>query len=757
MAEANTVIADRVIKFFNEELFPQRERLSTLPDVLKEFKDKCSNLEQQLSLASKEAPNKIQTALTDAENGTDQVTQFCHDQEVLHSDICNHLADTTAVTKDLVTLSDQIKDLQRYSLYLQWVAQIDSLSEDIQSSLTTQSPHEAIVHFLSLVDLTYNINSSKCSHLVQFASDSVLFWYKIIKSKLSVEMEDVLNAWGWPFIVSTVKQKSLPAEETEAKKNKLSPVFISLLRLQLPDILCPEAQKSIKNRDVIPGWRPLLLPLQLMVLPLKKRFKFHFFGNKQTNSKDKPEWYFTQALTWIRDHRMFLEDQIQPILDRAGKPGVVALVEFCRGIVALVIDKMQVDLEEIMFDDIQFCHQVDETLAFDKELRDDFSYPLSQPSCLSLLTSEKPFQKWINTEYANAVDKMDGMMTSSSAWQSQYMNMTVSEGSDLKAPECAEAFVVLMTTILERYRNIRSVERQVRFSALQVQLLCDYRERLVQVKDPHPALSATYSSVLNAIHYVLQLLQKWAEDPFFVELYYWKCQEKSTKGNAEHEEFSAKEEDDLKGFEGSLFDGPLSLFQHTEKQMLDEVVSYVFDDVKARTYAYQSDKWLAVPSQKDVSALSLSENACEMLYVLRKRLLEVQDSIAVSLFINFWQRLAVSLSKFIFTTIICQNHFSEAGAAQLNFDMTRNLFPLFGQYTTRPENHFKEVKEALILLTLKSGNIILLRNILKEALHSSTPSGETLTDPVATLQDFKVYKLGLEQARFILNLRVDVS
>ena len=119
-------------------------------------------------------------------------------------------------------------------------------------------------------------------------------------------------------------------------------------------------------------------------------------------------------------------------------------------------------------------------------------------------------------------------------------------------------------------------------------------------------------------------------------------------------------------------------------------------------------RWLVVSTQKDIAALSLSENACEMLYVLRKRLLEVQDAIAVVLFGKFWQQLASSLSKFIFSTvctsiskslvhfsfwtlqIICQNHFSEAGAAQLNFDMTRNLFPLFGQFTTRPENHFKE-------------------------------------------------------------------
>lgn len=81
--------------------------------------------------------------------------------------------------------------------------------------------------------------------------------------------------------------------------------------------------------------------------------------------------------------------------------GLLLQVEFCRGLVALVIEKMQSDLVEVMYDDHQFCHQVDETLAFDRELREDYGYPTSQLSCLSLLTPEKPFQKWISTEYAS--------------------------------------------------------------------------------------------------------------------------------------------------------------------------------------------------------------------------------------------------------------------------------------------------------------------------------------------------------------------
>jgi len=40
----------------------------------------------------------------------------------------------------------------------------------------------------------------------------------------------------------------------------------------------------------------------------------------------QPEWYFTQVLTWIRDHREFLNERIQPELEKAELGHVNALV-----------------------------------------------------------------------------------------------------------------------------------------------------------------------------------------------------------------------------------------------------------------------------------------------------------------------------------------------------------------------------------------------------------------------------------------------
>lgn len=57
--------------------------------------------------------------------------------------------------------------------------------------------------------------------------------------------------------------------------------------------------------------------------------------------------------------------------------------------------------------------------------------------------------------------------------------------------------------------------------------------------------------------------------------------------------------------------------------------------------------------------------------------------------------LLVSISNSLVSFIphwqlILRNRFNQGGAAQLHFDMTRNLFPLFGEYTSKPDSYFKE-------------------------------------------------------------------
>ena len=46
--------------------------------------------------------------------------------------------------------------------------------------------------------------------------------------------------------------------------------------------------------------------------------------------------------------------------------------------------------------------------------------------------------------------------------------------------------------------------------------------------------------------------------------------------------------------------------------------------------------------------------------------------------------------QFIYEEVILQNNFNDGGAMQLQYDMLRNMFPLFGQFTSKPDVYFPQ-------------------------------------------------------------------
>lgn len=87
-----------------------------------------------------------------------------------------------------------------------------------------------------------------------------------------------------------------------------------LLQIELPS----ETVDPLITSALLSDFPPLCLPISLLVQPLRKRFLYHFYGSRQTNRVDKPEWYFTQILSWIRDHTDFVQKWIQPVIDKLG-------------------------------------------------------------------------------------------------------------------------------------------------------------------------------------------------------------------------------------------------------------------------------------------------------------------------------------------------------------------------------------------------------------------------------------------------------
>lgn len=124
----------------------------------------------------------------------------------------------------------------------------------------------------------------------------------------------------------------------------------------------------------------------------------HFTGTKRTNLPDKPEWYFTQVLAWIKDHSDWIEKMVQPVANSAGYEKIDVKVEFMRALVQLAVDKLNTELPDFQYDDSLFAHTVDEALGFERELRETLLYPSIEPATVYVLTQAQIFTKWITME-----------------------------------------------------------------------------------------------------------------------------------------------------------------------------------------------------------------------------------------------------------------------------------------------------------------------------------------------------------------------
>ncbi|XP_068406503.1 RAD50-interacting protein 1 isoform X1 [Eschrichtius robustus] len=694
-----------VAEFIEKEVGNDLKSLKKLDKLIEQMTESKMHLEEQVLTVSSEIPKRIQSALKNAEESKQFLNHFLEQESHLFSSINSHLLTAQPWIEDLGAMINQIEEIERHLAYLKWISQIEELSDNIQQYLMTNNVLEAASTLVSMAELDIKLQESSCTHLLGFMRATVKFWHKILKDKLTSDFEEILAQLHWPFIAPPQSQTvgiSRPASAPEIYSN-LETLFCQLLKLQTSDELLTEP-KQLPEKYSLPASPSVILPIQIMLTPLQKRFRYHFRGNRQTN--------------------------------------VISKLEFSRGLMMLVLEKLAADIPCLLYDDSLFCHLVDEVLLFERELHSVHGYPSTFANCMHILSEETCFQRWLTVERKFALQKMDSMLSSEAAWISQYKDIT--DVDEMKVPDCAETFMTLLLVITDRYKNLPAASRKLQFLELQKDLVDDFRIRLTQVmkEETRASLGFRYCAILNAVNYISTVLADWADNVFFLQL-----QQAALEVFAENNTLSKLQLGQLASMESSVFDDMINLLERLKHDMLTRQVDHVFREVKDAAKLYKKERWLSLPSQSEQAVMSLSSSACPLLLALRDRLLQLEQQLCFSLFKSFWQMLVEKLDIYIYQEIILANHFNEGGAAQLHFDMTRNLFPLFSHYCQRPENYFKHVKEACIVLNLNTGSALLLRDVLQST--SGQPPA------TAALNEVGIYKLAQQDVEILLNLRTN--
>lgn len=412
------------------------------------------------------------------------------------------------------------------------------------------------------------------------------------------------------------------------------------------------------------------------------------------------------------------------------------------------MEKLLQDIEEISLEEQLFAHLIDEILSFEQDLKSTLSYPNSLPSAVTVLTQPFFFTKWLSIEEKFTQDKMDLILSAENMpWEMLdpfgFANITSPltaasmnaneelELDELKIPKCADQFVRLLEAMKERYCILPQPSHQLQFLALQIELIDNFRRRLVQLHNT----SVSTLNILNAINYVTSVLREWGENVHYLHL---------------HAALLGPNAEEIT----SVFDKSMNELDHWQNKLVKQLSSKIADDVKAKSMAYRHDNWISMPKQNPNETFILSYSASEMFQLLVSVLHDLEAALSTNIFNSVLRKIAKKLDDFLIDSMIMMAKFSEGGAAQLNFDLKRNLLPLFGQYSRRPGLLFRNLSDSCILLSLPFGTALLLHQTIKNA--NKTTGAHDLLRMKEALKEVGILSLPITLAVDVLERRNDI-
>ncbi|EXX69896.1 uncharacterized protein OCT59_005441 [Rhizophagus irregularis] len=235
--------------------------------------------------------------------------------------------------------------------------------------------------------------------------------------------------------------------------------------------------------------------------------------------------------------------------------------------------------------------------------------------------------------------------------------------------------------------------------------------------------------------------------------------------------------------EGTVFDDPAELFDNICERIQSLIVKNVsrefFNGLKAyvkknnwsRSDIYNNDfTRQQIPKLNNQSKDTTSRSTIELspeLYTplsdLAHSLTFLSNNLPDRIFKHIYKDVSKELEDYLWDRILMKKHFSEMGGCQFEVDMEKGLFTIGKRWIRKPENYFRRLKDACILLTLPANHSkIESKSDDKSQQRTLSQVISMLSDdelePIAIpkmLENFGVYHLTPKEAIDVIERRVD--
>ncbi|KAH7104497.1 TIP-1 family-domain-containing protein [Auriculariales sp. MPI-PUGE-AT-0066] len=550
--------------------------------------------------------------------------------------------------EELETLQRKLAELEHVRDYIRVVHHALGLCEKAEtemreSKVHLSKSHPAILQYKTLQAFVLDVQRA-CEAaddgslaIVGFLQSVQRKTWSAIQDVLAVDLQKAAETLGWPM---TVQEHRVAFEKA----------FRNLLHLQ--EMLHSETADSAKT---VP-----LYALQALVHPVALRFKFHFDGQRLTNRPDKPELFFTNILNVSHQHRPFLEDYIQQLLDKSTYSKIDAWREFTRLLLPILTRKIRSTVPLLLPHPALLAHLVYQTIAFDESIRE------------AGFSLKGTMRHWTTRTKARFDDEQyDEIDNSPDAWQIADEAGEEGTKSGVRSTNSARRMKSLIEQITERYQALPRLPHRVRFLLhIQLPLLDEYLQRISRSLDSFAQLASSLAAVVpgglsGQVDYnakkltsgvegstrlvkamlsartIEAALKAWAEDAFFLDLWAEMGKQPALQALAESHPLLPNQVDvENSTVFDRMIEGYTELCTRAEDMLVRQVVRDIEDDL----HAHLSSPW---EEHQSSDPTTLPPGVTAPLAALASQLVFLRSTLPIVQAISLYRRIASSLADYI--------------------------------------------------------------------------------------------------------------
>ncbi|KAL6590168.1 hypothetical protein LY90DRAFT_498958 [Neocallimastix californiae] len=596
------VDVSKIEEYFNENL-SSLENLENISKLIKINKKEQENLNKEYNILVENNPKVLQEILNLSANSKEKIDNLQKEKASILLKAEQHLKSNN-LGKTLEVLKRNKKEYQKLIIvqsYIQNLLDIDNLSRKV----------------------SYELSNSLTNALALYNELVNLWNKKVLKNEETNQPEIPINSYLYSTSVNIIKNLY------ESLKKKLT-----------------DYEEDSESIDI----KRVRLAVSTLTNPIIIRFKYHFMANNLTNRLDKPSWFFSNILSTIQRHSLFLDTIVQPLFDRENI-FMNTKNEFIHDLVEIIKQKLELDLPSLIQKVKEHPSYLDgyisEALQFDNILRNTYDYYPSNIRELSLVAKRDDNNNEKNEEKKETSDQLNEYQ-----WE-------------------------------ERYKLLPNSEQQLVFlNDIQKKIISDYAIRIKEylnhliLADLQDESIQQFCRCLSSLNYINKTLDYWETQDFYIHLW--------------------------NGEDDGLFSSSIKFNNEKIKNIEDHIVDSVANIFLASLKQYQFLKtWNFNVENNRESEMDISLEFCEPLSILVNNLNNINANLHPTIFKRICRNVCTKIENILFDKIIFINQFSYAGGLQFCVDVTKGLWDgIFRRWFKKPENQFRRLKDACILLSM---------------------------------------------------------